>query len=300
MVTSRLVPHKRIDLLLHAVSAALPDVPRLQVHMIGDGPELTTLRRIAVELGLGRVVRFHGRLSDDERDALMDTAWLTTSTSEGEGWGCVVLEAAAAGVPCLALRAAGIRDSVVDGHTGWLVDGVEDLAAALPRVLAELSAPARARDVARACRRWAACFTWERSSELLAAVVLSEIRAFRRPAIEDAAPPTGRSPGHRAATRRRARSDMTTLAQFTHARPETAAASLRLTDEVVVRGDEVTALLRGCDEVDAFALLERLGAENPRVRLASRHELLGGPQLVLDATGVAGSSRPLPPRLSRA
>lgn len=300
VVTSRMVPHKRIDLLLHAVSAALPHVPRLQVHLIGDGPELTILRRTAVELGLGRVVRFHGRLSDDERDTLMDTAWLTTSTSEGEGWGCVVLEAAAVGVPCLALRAAGIRDSVVDGQTGWLVDGVDDLAAALPRVLAELSTPGRAREVARTCRRWAACFTWERSAELLAGVVLSEVRAFRRSRTGGAQVPTGRSPGQRATTRRRARSDMTTLARFTHAEPEKAVASLRLTDEVVVRGDEVIVLLRGCDEVDAFALLERLGAENARVRLASRHELLGGPHLVLDSDGVGGSFKSLSPRLARA
>lgn len=281
VVTSRLVPHKRLDLLLHAVSAALPDVPDLAVEVIGGGPELTDLRRMSVELGLGRVVRFHGRLPDDERDALMSTAWLTTSTSEGEGWGCVVLEAAAEGVPCLAMRAPGIRDSVVDGATGWLVDGVDDLAAALPRVLRELADPVRGREVAQDCRAWAECFSWDRSAELMAGVVVSEIQAFRRPGSEDThLPPADRSALHRAATRRQARSDMTVLARFRHPDPAAAAAALRLTDECAVRGHEVTALLRGCDEVDALAVLARIGAQDPRVRLASRHELLGGPALV--------------------
>jgi glycosyltransferase involved in cell wall biosynthesis len=281
VVTSRLVPHKRLDLLLHAVSAALPEVPQLRLEIIGDGPELTTLRRTSVELGLGHVVRFHGRLPDAQRDALMSTAWLTTSTSEGEGWGCVVMEAAAAGVPCLALYAAGIRDSVVDGMTGWLVDDVADFAAALPRCLNELAHPTRATEMAEACRRWATCFTWDRSAEMLASVIVSEMRAARSDGDQRAAPPSAdRGTLRRAATRRRARSDMTTLAHFVHDRPREVAASLRLTDEVAVQGNEVTALMRGCDEVDALAVLGQLGAQDPRVRLASRHELLGGPKLL--------------------
>ena len=291
VLTSRLVPHKRVDLLLHAVWAALPDVPDLQVEIVGDGPELTRLRRTAVELGLGRVVRFHGRVGDAERDALMESAWLTTSTSDGEGWGLVVLEGAAAGVPCLALRAAGIRDSVLDGATGWLVDGIDDFAAALPSTLAELADPARAQQVADDCRTWAASFSWDRSAELLAGSVLSEMRAFHRAGRDDTGlPPADRSALHRAATRRRARSDMTTLAHFTHSDPLEAAAGLRLTDEVAVAGEEVTALLRGCDEVDALAVLGRLGARDPHVRLASRHELLGGPTIV----GIGAPAGPTP------
>ena len=83
---------------------------------------------------------------------------------------------------------------------------------------------------------------------------------------------------------------MTTLAHFTHPDPLEAAAGLRLTDEVAVAGEEVTALLRGCDEVDALAVLGRLGARDPYVRLASRHELLGGPTIV----GIGAPAGPTP------
>ncbi|MEJ2868906.1 glycosyltransferase family 4 protein [Actinomycetospora sp. OC33-EN08] len=298
VLTSRLVPHKRVDLLLHAVSAALPDIPDLQVEIIGDGPDLTALRRMAVELGLGRVVRFHGRLPDAERDALMESAWLTTSTSDGEGWGLVVLEGAAAGVPCLAIRTTGIRDSVLDGVTGWLVDGIDDFAAALPRTMAELADPTRANDVAEACRTWAGCFSWERSAELLAGSVLSEMRAFHRTQTDSNLPPADRSALHRAATRRRARSDMTVLARFTHDEPTEAAATLRLTDEVSIclGRNQVLALLRGCDEVDALGVVGRLGAKDPHVRLASRPELLGGPAIVGITSGETLPSDVVPAR----
>ena len=286
VVTTRLVPHKRVDLLLRAVAVARRAVPRLHVDIVGGGPEAASLRALSHDLGLDGVVSFRGRVPDAERDALVGRAWLTTSTSDGEGWGCVVLEAAAQGVPCLAVRAPGIRDAVIDGRTGWLVDNGLALARALPRVLGDLGDPQRAADVADACRRWASCFTWDRSAELLAGVVLSEL-AHRRPGRR---PVPADRPGRRSHTRRTARSDMTTLARFLHDDPAGAARDLRLTDEVAVRGREVVALMRGCDEVDAYAVLDRIGARDSRVRLATRHELLAGPDLVAMADADATRS----------
>lgn len=259
VVVTRLVPHKRVDRLLHAVAASLVAVPRLRVEIIGDGPELPVLRRIADELGVAPAVTFHGRLPDTERDALLAAAWLTASTSDGEGWGCSVLEAAAAGVPCLARNAPGIRDSVLDGRTGWLVDVQQSLADALARALGELADPRRAAWYAGRCRAWAARFDWDRSAALLAGALLDEITVRRR------------------AFRRTARSDMAVVVRFRHPDPPTAAAGLRHTDEVRVTGSLVTALLHGCDEVGALAALHRLGVEDADIRLATREEILAGP-----------------------
>jgi glycosyltransferase involved in cell wall biosynthesis len=260
VVVSRLVPHKRLEVLLRAVAAARVQVPALRVEIVGDGTELDALRREAAALDLGATVTFHGRLSTEQRDALVRTAWLTASTSASEGWGQTVLEAAAAGVPCVALRVPGIRDSVVDGRTGWLADDPGGFAAALVSAVAELSRPGVAARVAAECRRWAACFDWDRSAELLAATVLSSMRS------------AGPGPTRCARTRRRIRSDTTTVARFTHADPAAAAAQLRLTDEVAADGTTVTAVLRGCDDVEALATLERIGAEDIEARPADRHE----------------------------
>ena len=51
----------------------------------------------------------------------MAGALLQLNTSQGEGWGLCVLEAAALGVPTVAFDVDGLRDAVRDGETGWLV-----------------------------------------------------------------------------------------------------------------------------------------------------------------------------------
>lgn len=264
VVVSRLVAHKRIDLLIHHVAAALPRLSRLRVDIVGDGPELPALRRMATELGVEGVVTFHGRQPDAVRDELLRRAWLAVSTSDAEGWGCSVIEAAAWGVPCLAREAAGIRDSVVDRRTGWLVGRDEDLAAALVIRLRELADDECAAQVAAACQAWARNFSWERAAALLAGVLVHEIGvdgALRRGTMQ----------------RRTARPDAYTVAQFASLPGVDPRTLLRVTDEVHIDGDRVTALLGGCDEFDAFEFLSRRGIRDPEVRLALCWDLLTGP-----------------------
>jgi glycosyltransferase involved in cell wall biosynthesis len=270
VVVSRLVPHKRIELLLGHVAAVVAEVPGLRVEIVGDGPERTRLQGLVMELGLHETVMFHGRLSDEARDQLLATAWLTVSTSAAEGWGCSVIEAAAWGVPCLALRVPGICDSVVDGRTGWFVDQPRDLGSALTRVLGELSDPARAARVAAACRDWGSCFSWNRSAELLAGIVLHEMAST-----------AGR--GARLHERRQARSDLAVLARFRSSEGVHQRTGLRRTDEVITDGIWASVLLGACDEFDASQVLHRLGAREPSLRLIDRHELLAGPAVLLSS-----------------
>ncbi|WP_232807005.1 glycosyltransferase family 4 protein [Geodermatophilus chilensis] len=273
VVVSRLVPHKRVELLLAALATTAAQAAGLRVEIVGDGPERARLQGLAADLGLQATVRFHGRVSDQVRDELLSRAWLTTSTSVAEGWGCSVIEAAAWGVPCLALQAPGIRDSVLDGETGWLVEDPRDLSRALIAALTALADPGRAEAVAAACRAWAACFTWDRSADLLAGVVLEEIRAA-----------AARRQGG-AAQRRSARSDMAVLAAFRAPADTDVRAALRATDEVADDGDRTSVVLRGCDEFDAATVLARIGASPLHVRQADRRLLLAGPTASLSALG---------------
>ena len=200
------------------------------------------------------------------RDSLLNRSWATTATSVAEGWGCSVIEAAAWGVPCVAMAAPGINDSVLDGRTGWLIQPGQDFGHALVDVLTELADGRRARAVAANCQAWARCFTWDRSAELLAGVVLNEVAA-----------------GAGRAERRYARGDISTVATFPSIRtvPSThLRAGLRTTDEIT-EGDETTSLLLGaCDEFDAVGVLRRLGVPHADVRLADREDLLAGPGAV--------------------
>jgi glycosyltransferase involved in cell wall biosynthesis len=261
-VVSRLVPHKRVDVLLAQLATTATAVPKLRVDIVGDGTERTRLKLLAAEMGLGDIVTFHGYQPDDVRDELLRRAWLTMSTSHHEGWGLSIVEAAGYGVPTLALRVPGVRDSVVDGRTGWLVDEVGQLGAAAIIALRELADEERAREVTEACQSWARCFTWDRSAILLAGV----LRAAGAPEI---------GPGARSA-----RSDMGVVAEFDRPRDLAGAlayAALRPTDQVEVRDGRVGLLLTGCDEVDAASALRRLGVTVADIRLADRFDLLVGP-----------------------
>ena len=273
VVVSRLVPHKRIDLLLGQLAAAAGQVRNLRVEIVGDGPELQRLRNLVVELGLSKSVTFHGFLPDHERDALLRRAWLTTSTSKAEGWGCSVIEAAAWGLPCLALNAPGIRDSVVDGRTGWLVDKPRDFSSRLVSVLAALADEGTARKITAECQAWARCFSWDRTADLLAGVVVEQMRSG--------------SPGTPRHDRRHGRSDTATVVSLPFDAGRVLREGLRATDEVISDGTSTAALLTGCDEFDAAAVLHRLGMPRAELRLGRHTDLLTGPR---NFTGTASDS----------
>ncbi|TYC98994.1 glycosyltransferase family 4 protein [Arthrobacter echini] len=260
-VVSRLVPHKRIDLLLGQIAVVVESIPNLRVDIVGDGPEKDRLQGIAADLNLMSHVTFHGYQPNEVRDALLSRAWITASTSAAEGWGCSVIEANAWGIPCIALRVPGIRDSVVDGETGWLVDEARDFGRTLIKALEEVSDHATAESTTKACRVWAARFTWDRSAALLAGVLVEETGA------------TGASKTQR----RRARSDMSSLALFSTPPKFNPSVSLRATDEAIEVDGRTSVLLNGCDETDAMGMLRRLGVFEADVRLADRDGILAGP-----------------------
>ncbi|WP_369141093.1 glycosyltransferase family 4 protein [Modestobacter versicolor] len=259
-VVSRLVPHKRVDRLIEAVPAVLERFPALRVHVVGDGPELPHLSRLVSRLDLDPVVTLHGRQPDHVRDDLLASSWLTVMASHGEGWGISVIEAARFGVPCVGFAVPGVRDSVLDGTTGWLQPEDEPLDRNIIRALEQLSDDRRAAQIVDACRRWADSFSWDRSAERLAGVVADEIQR--------------RTPSGRAV--RRARSELGTVVRFRG--PLQLAASFRPSDETSVDdAGVITALLHGCDEMDAATLVEARGGRVLSIRLAGDLDLLAGP-----------------------
>ncbi len=168
---SRLVPHKRVVELLDVAERL-----RVRVHVIGRGPEGAALRAQIDRRGLAGLVVPHGYLPEADKNALVAGARLHLCASRGEGWGLSVTEAAALGVPTVAYDVDGLRDAVLDGVTGWLARDGEHLADVVERALKELADPARRRDVAAACRAWAAEFGWARSAGRMAALLDASVR----------------------------------------------------------------------------------------------------------------------------
>ncbi|MET8001546.1 glycosyltransferase family 4 protein [Nonomuraea glycinis] len=169
--TGRLVGHKRIERVVDLAGEL-----GVAVHIIGRGPERERLARRIERGGLGDRVRLHGFVPEARKVALLGAARLNVTASEFEGWGLTVMEAAALGVPTVAYDVAGLRDSVRDGVTGWLVRDGERLADVVGRALEELASPCRREEVAEACRAWAREFTWARTGANITELIVTKLQ----------------------------------------------------------------------------------------------------------------------------
>lgn len=257
-VVTRLAPHKRLNLLVGAVPSLLRRWPDLRVTIGGSGLMRDALRTQVRELGLDKVIALPGRVPEQVKSDLLASAWLTAVPSVAEGWGLTVLEANMFGTPAVSYDVPGLRDSIRDRQTGWLVPPGADLATALASALSELADPARRSCLAGQCRRWAGMFSWEASAERLASVLLSEVRHR-----------DGGWPARRRAV------DMATVASWPSGQVEDdlerrLRKGLRVTDTIIRCPDGgLSVMLAGCDEVDAARALRRAGVSPSRLRLAT-------------------------------
>ena len=118
--------------------------PALRLLVVGDGDLRATYQSQAQALGLGERVTFCGRVPDADLPAHYAASDLLVlpSTTMGEAFGVVLLEAMACGKPVIASNLPGVRSVVDDGRDGLLVrpGDVEDLAEKVQRLLADGSA----------------------------------------------------------------------------------------------------------------------------------------------------------------
>jgi glycosyltransferase involved in cell wall biosynthesis len=153
---ARLVPSKRVDVLIDAVAHLRQEVEdrrpsAAHLVIVGDGPSLPALRLQAERLGITDAVTFAGGLAYRDIPEAMTSADLAVSASAYEGFGLTIIEAMAAGLAVVATNVGGVGDLIIDGQTGLLVapnDAVA-LAAALAAVIED---PARRARMAAAGR----------------------------------------------------------------------------------------------------------------------------------------------------
>ena len=130
-VVGRLVPYKRVDVVVRAVARLRSAVPDLELVVIGQGPELDRLRALAAELGVDDIVECRGFV-ESHADVLAAVAasQAFVSASEIEGFGIVVVEAMALGVPYAISDIPAFREVTVGGRGGALFPAGDDEALA--------------------------------------------------------------------------------------------------------------------------------------------------------------------------
>lgn len=115
---ARLDASKRVDLLITAFAASQT---RLNLVIVGDGPDEESLRRLATRLGVEARVEFLGRVSDDRLRELYNTCRAVYYAPIDEDYGYTTVEALRAAKPVLTTRdAGGVLEFVDDGAAGYV------------------------------------------------------------------------------------------------------------------------------------------------------------------------------------
>ena len=175
----RLVPRKGVDTLVEAF-ALLPD--RLAARLLvvggelGGSPEVERLSDLADALGVAGRVTFTGSRPQRELHRYYGAADAAVSVPHYEPFGMTPLEAMACATPVVGSKVGGIKTSVADDETGYLVPSKDPgtLADRLTRLLSDGALRGRMGRAAR--RRIEEHYTWERVATL-AAAAFSEVAA---------------------------------------------------------------------------------------------------------------------------
>jgi phosphatidylinositol alpha-1,6-mannosyltransferase len=175
---SRLVPRKGQDMLIRALPAIRERVDGATLVIVGGGPYMDTLRRLAGDTGMTEHVVFTGGVPGAElpaHHAMADVFAMPCRTRgaglDVEGLGIVFLEASSTGVPVVAGDSGGAPETVRDGETGSIVDGtdVDEIATAITGILVD---PDRAARMGAAGRRWAVDnWQWRYQAQRLAGLL---------------------------------------------------------------------------------------------------------------------------------
>jgi glycosyltransferase involved in cell wall biosynthesis len=162
VVLGRLVPHKRVEHALHVLAELRSEFPGLQLRVIGDGWWRDELEAEAERLAVTDRVTFTGFIDENTKEELLAQSWLMLAPSVKEGWGLMVVEAAAHGVPSIAYRSAGgLAESIDHGRTGLLVDDLPQLVETTRMLLRDHAHRAA---LGAAAREHVAAFSWRTAS----------------------------------------------------------------------------------------------------------------------------------------
>lgn len=183
-VVGRLVPHKQIEHAIDAVAAVRRQRSDVHLTVVGSGWWEEDLRAYAAAAGAADLVTFTGFVSEREKHEILARSWLMLLPSLKEGWGLVVGEAGAHGVPTIAYASAGgTRESIAHDQSGLLVADEPELISAVSALVADDQRRLRLGEGARAR---SLRFAWEHSQEMFADVVESAA-AGRRVSVGDRA-----------------------------------------------------------------------------------------------------------------
>lgn len=161
LFVSRVVRMKGIEEIVKAFSFIARTQTNAKLWIVGAGEAayIEELTRMMAEYGIEDRVTFFGNVSEKRKFDLMARAHLLLHASVKEGWGMVVLEAAAVGTPSVVYNVPGLKDVVQNGKTGIVIENnsPQKMAEAALRLLRDQK---QYRQFQKNGKVWAKSFTW--------------------------------------------------------------------------------------------------------------------------------------------
>lgn len=168
----RLVSYKNIDILIKSIKLIKEKNPEIKSLIIGDGPKKKTLEALAQKLNLEKNIKFLGFLENhDDVYALMKSSKVFVLPSTREGFGIVVIEANACGIPVITVnhKDNAAKDLVKEGKNGFVCQlNEEEIAKRIMRILENNSG----RKTKEACKDLAKKYDWDKIVDEIEGVYL--------------------------------------------------------------------------------------------------------------------------------
>lgn len=133
----RVDPEKSINIIIDAYAKIMKDCPKSEMIIVGDGIARTALEEEVKERGLDDRIRFLGKIMPPETVEIYRTGTLFATASETETQGIVLIEAAAVGLPLIAVDAGAVKELCQDKKNGILCrpGDVNGIARAMKKIL---------------------------------------------------------------------------------------------------------------------------------------------------------------------
>jgi len=168
--------YKGVHYAVRAMKWVLEDVPNANLLIVGNGDDSEIRDEIArAEWGYAiKIVKRSPHYWDNEKRTLLAAAHAVVVPSVREGYGIIVIEANACGTPAVGWNVSGLRDSIIDGKTGYLVPfgDVEQLGRKISMILRDDDSRGF---MASSTREWARTHSWDQASQAFQKVIESTI-----------------------------------------------------------------------------------------------------------------------------
>ena len=114
--------YKGFDQVLDVLPSLIEKLPNIVYMAVGDGDDYDRLKQKSRDLGVENNVIFTGYINEKDKADVFRLADTYVMPSNGEGFGFVVLEALACGIPVIASNTDGTKEAVRSGLLGMVVD----------------------------------------------------------------------------------------------------------------------------------------------------------------------------------